>query len=231
MKIFGCLFLGIILATSLAFGQQKSTCKLRFSPVFEQSYVQLGKTYYLNKNGDSITFETLKFYISGIQFLLNKKVAWVDTAGFYLCDAEKVNSLIIPLEIPEGLRYNEIQFYCGIDSISNTLGALGGALDPTNGMYWTWQNGYINAKLEGKSSFCKSKDNAFELHLGGFQFPFNALQEVHLQLTSKELILIKLQLDQFIRQINIAEKHHVMSPSIEAIDYSKVFSHSFRIVQ
>ena len=40
--------------------------------------------------------------------------------------------------------------YLGVDSVLNYNGVHEGALDPINGMYWTWQTGYIHCKLEGK---------------------------------------------------------------------------------
>ncbi len=173
----------------------------------------------------------VKYYISGIQLLLNSEVVWKDTSRFYLLDAENEKSFNIPLKISKDLKFNEINFLSGIDSTTNVSGAFGGDLDPTNGMYWTWQNGYINAKLEGLSNRCKSKDASFELHLGGYQFPYNAIQSVQLKVTSKEIIEVHLELDHFINNIDIAEKHHIMSPSKDAVLMSKAFSNSFKIAQ
>jgi hypothetical protein len=214
-----------------SWGQEESYVKLKFQPKLEKMPLELGKTFYLNGNAGSIVFSVFRFYVSGIQLLLNKEVAWKDTSGFYLLDAENEKSYNIPLKIPENLIFNEINFLSGIDSTTNVSGAFGGDLDPTNGMYWTWQNGYINGKFEGKSNLCKSKDSSFELHLGGYQFPYNALQTVQLKLTSKEIIEVNLELDHFINNIDIAEKHHIMSPCNEAVLMSKAFSNSFKIAQ
>ena len=212
-------------------GQNSNICLLRVTPVFSSTHLTLNKQYSLNNQKDSITFEMVKYYISGIQLLLNSEIVWKDTSRFYLLDAENEKSFSIPLKIPTDLIFNEINFLSGIDSTTNVSGAFGGDLDPTNGMYWTWQNGYINGKFEGKSNLCKSKDSSFELHLGGYQFPYNALQSVQLKLTSKKIIEVHLELEHFINNIDISEKHHIMSPSNEAVLMSKAFSNSFKIAQ
>ena len=229
-KFLASLILIFSFNTSIL-GQNSNVCLLHVTPVFGSSHLTLGKQYSLNNQKDSITFEMVKYYISGIQLLLNSEVVWKDTSRFYLLDAENEKSYNIPLKISKDLKFNEINFFSGIDSTTNVSGAFGGDLDPTNGMYWTWQNGYINGKFEGKSSFCKSKNASFELHLGGYQFPYNALQTVQLKVTPKEKIEEHLELDHFISNIDIAEKHHIMSPSNEAVLMSKAFSNSFKIAQ
>ena len=59
-----------------------------------------------------------------------------------------------------------IYFQIGIDSLTNVSGDLDGDLDPALGMYWAWNSGYINMKLEGKSSSCKSVKKEFQFHIG-----------------------------------------------------------------
>lgn len=228
-----CLASLILIFSSVTniFGQNSNVCLLHVTPVFGSSHLTLGKQYLFHNQKDSITFEMVKYYISGIQLSLNSKIVWRDTSRYYLLDAENEKSFSIPLKIPTDLIFNEINFLSGIDSTTNVSGAFGGDLDPTNGMYWTWQNGYINGKFEGKSNLCKSKDSSFELHLGGYQFPYNALQTVQLKITSKEIIEVHFELDHFINNIDIAEKHHIMSPCNEAVLMSKAFSNSFKIAQ
>jgi hypothetical protein len=45
----------------------------------------------------------------------------------------------LSFDLPTYLKYDQIQFQLGIDSLTNVSGAMGGDLDPTKGMYWTWQ--------------------------------------------------------------------------------------------
>ena len=64
---------------------------------------------------------------------------------------------------------------------------MGGDLDPTKGMYWAWQSGYINFKMEGSCSQCLATKNNFEFHLGGYQQPFYAMQTIELNTTACEM--------------------------------------------
>ena len=68
----------------------------------------------------------------------------------------------LALQIPSNIPFSKLKFQLGIDSLTNVSGAMGGDLDPTKGMYWTWQSGYINMKIEGKSNSCKTRKNQFQ---------------------------------------------------------------------
>ena len=52
--------------------------------------------------------------------------------------------------MPAG-NYNSLSFLLGVDSMHNVSGAQTGALDPANDMFWTWNSGYVMAKMEGAS--------------------------------------------------------------------------------
>ena len=73
-----------------------------------------------------------------------------------------------------------ISFCIGIDSLASVSGALSGDLDPSNGMYWAWQSGYINMKIEGTSSSCKTRKNSFNFHIGGYLKPYNAIKKIEI---------------------------------------------------
>jgi hypothetical protein len=55
----------------------------------------------------------------------------------------------------------------GVDSLRNVSGAQTGALSTVNGMFWSWNTGYIMMKAEGISP--NSSSDSFAFHLGGFQ--------------------------------------------------------------
>ena len=56
----------------------------------------------------------------------------------------------------------------GVDSTRNVSGAQTGALDPNNGMFWTWNSGYIMAKMEGRSPSSTQPFGIILFHMGGF---------------------------------------------------------------
>lgn len=45
-------------------------------------------------------------------------------------------------------------------------------------MFWTWNSGYIMAKLEGNSPLSNEADNRIQYHIGGFKQADNVLKKV-----------------------------------------------------
>ncbi|HEY1201915.1 MAG TPA: MbnP family protein, partial [Niastella sp.] len=72
----------------------------------------------------------------------------------------------------------------GVDSALNVNGVQAGSLDPLNGMFWTWNSGYIFAKLEGKSDSSKAPAHSMQYDVGGFRTNKNAIRKVQLTLPS-----------------------------------------------
>lgn len=194
------------------FAQQKIS--LFFIPMFKGSALEEGKYYKLNEN-DSIKITALKFYISGIELWQGQKVVWKEKSSYHLADISDLSSMKTVMNA-SAANFSEVRFKLGIDSLTNVSGAMGGALDPVKGMYWTWQSGYINFKLEGNSNLCKTRNNEFQYHLGGYQKPFYCMQEVKLAASGKEINMI-IDLDKLIDAERLKENHHIMSPCHEAV--------------
>ena len=115
---------------------------------FNSGSCQLNQTLFLN-NEDSVEINRFKFYISNLSFFNNEQLVFEEEASAHLIDLGNFESLSFQIDIPSNLVYNKIAFTLGIDSLKNHEGVFGGDLDPTLGMYWTWQSGYINFKMEG----------------------------------------------------------------------------------
>ncbi len=225
------LFIFYFLLGVNLFAQQIATTKIIFNPVFNSVPIIIeNKSYRLNQN-DSIIFETLRFYVSDFQLLKNGTVVFTEPNSFHLIDSDDKNSLQFLLSKKMNIECDEVRFNLGIDSITNVSGAMGGDLDPTKGMYWTWQSGYINLMLEGRSKLCTSRNNEFQFHLGGYQFPYNAIQQIDLKLKTSETIEINFDLKKFFDSIKLAEQNHVMSPNEQAIIFSKSIAKCFYINQ
>ena len=207
-------FILLFLIVKISFAQNQS---LVFHPVFGNSALRLSESYYTLTDKDSLQIETLKFYISGVEFLNEGKIVFREENSFHLVDASDEKSLTISLIIPKTITLTQVKFNLGIDSITNISGALGGDLDPTKGMYWTWQSGYINFKLEGKSNLCKTRNNVFQFHLGGYQKPFYALQTVTLDVNKNEKAEILFDLSKLIGTIDLSKQNEIMSPGKEAV--------------
>lgn len=207
--------------------QPTKTIQLILKPYFDvNSSTLLDTTYHLNSS-DSISFETFRFYISGIELQHHSKTVWKEKNSFHLVDVTQTKSLMVGLSIPKKIEYDTIIFRLGIDSNTNTAGVLGGDLDPTKGMYWTWQSGYINAKLEGKSNLVTTPSHAFEFHLGGYIHPFQTLQTITIPCIQKDELTLFIDIKKFMESINLTRTNQVMSPNEEAVKLSKLFANCF----
>jgi hypothetical protein len=180
---------------------------------------------YLSREGAELKFEAFRFYISNLRFAMNDSVTWQEKDSYHLYDQSARNSF--KLRVPANIRFNTLKFDLGIDSLTNVSGAMGGDLDPTKGMYWTWQSGYINFKLEGKSHQCQNPKREFQYHLGGYQKPFDALQAVSLKTASKDVVMIRFDVKQFMEFADLAKEDHIMSPGAGAVKLSIAASFCF----
>jgi hypothetical protein len=129
----------------------------------------------------------LSYYISNIKLVdLDGKII-SQGANYFLVDERKPLSKSFVAALPVG-TYKAIKFTLGVDSIRNVSGIQAGALDPANGMFWSWNTGYIFAKLEGKSVVSTAPLSNVTYHIGGFRTGENALQEVTLNLPEPLLV-------------------------------------------
>ncbi len=215
-----------ILQTGVSFSQVSYV--LNFHPCYDKVALKLDNSFYKLGSGDSIQIDQLKFYVSGIEFLNNDKIVWKEKKSFHLLDAYQ-RRLTVSLKTPPNLAFDKVKFNVGIDSTTNVSGALGGDLDPTKAMYWNWQNGYINFKLEGRSNLCKTRNNEFVFHLGGYQYPFGTLQTVILPAATKQKTDIVIDVNKIITGINLSEKNLIMSPCNEAVLLSEKLSKAFSL--
>jgi len=181
-----------------------------------------------NENDHNIQFSTLKFYISTITLADNGSAVYNENNSYHLVDLSNPDSQEIILEDSKNINYNSIEFNLGIDSITNVSGVFGGELDPTKGMYWTWQSGYINFKLEGTSSKSLDPNHEFSFHLGGYRSPLNPLQRISLE-TNKNQIEIILDVSSIINDIDLEHMNSIMSPDTKAIEISHLIATNFRV--
>lgn len=199
---------------------------VKFQVTYQDRALALNDTLTDSVTQEKIVFKTVKFYISNPELVNGNQVICSDPKPFHLLD----------LEFPESLSWNlpcaktgfsAFRFGFGIDSLTNVSGAFGDDLDPVNGMYWAWQSGYINCKLEGYASFSTARDHVFEYHLGGYSGIQKAYQTVVFPVGKTNQLTVLLDLEAFIRQVDMQHLSHLMSPSETAAKLALVLSQSF----
>lgn len=228
MKKHICLFILIISAFNLS--AQVSTVSLNFnSLVNNKDTLELEKRYYFKSIQDSLQVDVLKFYITDIKFIKDETILASVHKKHFLINFEDILSKRIKTQISDTLKFNKIRFNIGIDSITNVSGVCGQDLDPTNGMYWTWNSGYINCKLEGSSNKFKTRKNRYTFHLGGYMSPFISMQTITLEVTQNKEIEILINIDDFFSNLDVTKYHTILSPNRKAIVVSKHFSTVFYV--
>lgn len=200
---------------SVLFAQSNKGLMIDIHAKVDGQSLEFEKWYTLNEK-DSFLIENFKFYLSQIELFNEGKRIYKEATSYHLIDLSDTSKSQFLINIPKNQTYDEIRFLLGIDSLTNSSGVRGGDLDPTKGMYWTWQTGYINFKLEGKSNLCQNRNNAFTFHLGGFLGEQNAVQICRFKHKSHHLTL-QFDVKQLLQQIDLKLQNQVMSPSSDAV--------------
>jgi len=151
---------------------------IRFKHLVGSKVLKLFDETYINSFGEPFVISKFRYYVSHISLTDNtgKQTDFPD--NYYLVNEEDSLSKEIHLPIASTLR--EISFMIGVDSIKNISGVQTGSLDPANGMFWTWNSGYVFAKLEGQSDVSPAPAHSFSWDVGGFRQPANALRKIKL---------------------------------------------------
>lgn len=210
---------------------QSATAQLVFRLVFEGEKIVLGEQYFSAKLSDSVRIETVRFYISDLQYFARGQQVTPVSETPLLIDAALPESCTATLELEKGRQIDEVRFTLGLDSLINVSGALGGDLDPTKGMYWAWQSGYINFKLEGTTAKCPARNHFFQYHLGGYRPPFQTVQSVAVKGKATDHFIVEVDIAAFLDQIEVSEVYQVMSPNAEAVELSAKLPTMFRSVK
>lgn len=143
--------------------------------------LKLDSATYKNEAGQPFTVTNFKYYVGNFRLKRNDGTEFISNEYFLIKEDDEQSKQITLKDVPVGM-YSSVEFIVGVDSIHNCSGAQSGALDPANGMFWTWNTGYIFMKLEGKSPASNSPGHTFEFHIGGYKAPANCIRKVSLDI-------------------------------------------------
>ena len=219
MNLKACfLFINILLVFQLMEAQEVGTnLNIEFKLTFKDQPLILHQKYLSDKK-DSLEIVNFKFYLSNFEIQYNDNSFLKEKNSVHLIDIKKPESLNLSIPGNPQKIISKIHFNIGIDSLSSVSGAMEGDLDPMNGMYWSWQSGYINMKLEGKSSSCTTPKKEFQFHIGGYEYPNYAMRQVTLDIKKNNPeININIDLANLFATLSLREENSVMSPGKEAM--------------
>jgi len=214
-----------------------------FRPVIKDQPLVFGQNH-TNAFGEDYSISTFRFYVSKLALKNNNGTAILPAETKYrLADAGLTNSLSFTLSTHQN-TFSSLSFQIGVDSIDNVSGAQSGDLDPAKGMFWTWNSGYIMAKLEGASSYSSVPDGNFTYHIGGFSGATNAVRSISMHtpggtaVTLEEnkvtTILISADIEKWfnaVHPLKIVDHAFVHSPGELASLYADNYASMFSIIE
>lgn len=163
---------------------KKSSFTIEFEHQVNGTALALNNTTYKNAKGEDFKISTFKYYVSNIKLTKTDGTIYSIPESYFLIDESKSASKLITVnDVPTG-DYIKIEYTIGVDYARNFAGAQTGALDPINGMFWTWNSGYIFVKLEGTSPVSTATGNALTFHIGGVVDPNNTIRTFSTEINS-----------------------------------------------
>ncbi|MEN9323725.1 MAG: hypothetical protein RL699_1505 [Bacteroidota bacterium] len=206
------------------FGQESNSLFVQID--YSNSPLSLGKTY-VSKKGDSLRINKFKCYLSNLKLRYSDGRSALIGKKYTLLDADSLATKAYKLADFKNSAPVYLEFSIGIDSIPNTQGALAGDLDVQNGMYWAWQSGYINWKIEGTSSSCTTHKQQFTFHVGGYKANQNALRIVQIPFPKNAKNILHIDLATFFNEISLKTLNSVQIPGDAAMQLADLFTKSF----
>jgi hypothetical protein len=155
----------------------KNNVVLKFDNRLGGQKLVLNQTVGRNASGEEVTITAFNYFISNIHLTKADGTVLKFPDNYYLVRQVDATSqrAVLP-DVPAG-DYREISFLIGVDSarsaapVERRTGVLDVASYGDDGMYWSWNSGYIFLKLEGTSPAAPLRANGlrqFQWHVGGF---------------------------------------------------------------
>ncbi len=187
--------------------------------------IALGVPFPTEQSGDTTQVDLLRFYVGGLTLFNASGTSSTLENQWHLIDASDAGSLQFEFDVDSPTQ--GVRFLLGVDSLTNDAGVHGGALDPTNGMYWAWQTGYINFKLEGSSNVCPASEGGYTYHVGGFlsgldaakSFEVSLARDAQISLGISNEISLVFEVDRLMKEAYQSLGCRLMRPSESAVNF------------
>ncbi len=153
--------------------------ELEFENLYDGQRLVLNSQTYKNAMGEEHTVSQFDYFISNIKLTKENGEVFIvpqKESYFIVKHNDPASQKFTISGIPQG-KYTNIKYLIGVDSMRNTMDVSErtGALDvggAAQGMYWSWNSGYIFLKMEGTSPAAPlnqtTGQRGFRFHIGGF---------------------------------------------------------------
>lgn len=173
-----------IICTCLTISAQPLT--LEFKHVVGNKPLVLHDSAYINTWNEEFVVHKFKYYITDVTLYYHKGTKIHVIKDYFLIDEE--DSLSKQITLISNLKdITAINFVVGVDSVTSNSGVQTNNLDPLKGMFWTWNTGYVFAKLEGQSPQSTAPGKYFSYHVGGYKQGENAIKKISLTVMPSQI--------------------------------------------
>jgi hypothetical protein len=162
---------------SIPVSNEPVTMSVEFDNIVGGQNLLLNSVNYTNAAGEQFNISLLQYFVSNFKLVKTDGTEYTvpQDSCYFLIKESDATSRYATFKVPQG-EYKQLSFTLGIDSLRSTMdiGKRTGILDPTaghDGMYWSWNSGYIFFKMEGLSAAAPadpSGQHKFRYHIGGF---------------------------------------------------------------
>ena len=227
------ILIGLICSFSTGFRQSNNdNLRLNVNLKFDNNKLLLAQQY-VSKQKDTLSFNVIKFYLSEFEIHYTDKSISKGKSSYQLIDIEDPETFKIDLKKQLNKEIKFLKFNIGIDSLASVSGAMDGDLDATKGMYWSWQSGFINMKVEGQSSSCKTRKNKFKFHIGGYLKPNYAMRKVVIEIKNSQNqnneMNLFIDFGYLFSEISLKDTNTIMMPGKKAMNLANISTKLFSI--
>ena len=201
----------------------KNALSIEFENRVGDQRLVLGTPAYKNASGETFSITALNYFVSNISLKDENGTVQKFPDQYFLVRQADANSQVITLkDVPSG-NYSEMSFTIGVDSVKSVspIADRVGALDITgygnDGMYWSWNSGYIFLKMEGTSTAVPKTTNAnqaFAIHVGGYGGGWNGAAQT---VNNLRTITVPITTQATVRG-NIAPQVHLFVDALKIFD-------------
>ena len=179
---------------------------LEIKHTFHGESLELQTKDYLIEGNTTVNIHTLKYYLSNLEISKSDLQTYKEKDSYHLINGiNEVNSIKLS-NIPKN-GYNSMSISIGVDSAHNhRADHLIPALSPSNGMAWSWKQGYKFFVLEGSY---KKEDNTkgnFVFHIGTDPL-YKTIKTSPINPDKK--ITLELKLEKVFEGIDISQHSHL----------------------
>jgi hypothetical protein len=134
------------------------------------------------------------------------------------------DSMSLRVVFGKNIKPSKLSLLLGTDSLSNVSAFFEGPLDPIHGMYWAWNSGFINFKLEGTQKNLATLGQGFEYHIGGYLPHQKTAQYIELEIppdNENESVKVGIKMDKLLNTWDVKSHPTIMLPGPQAVRFAE----------